>query len=241
MDVKNLISKIEKNYDNRLYRVGHEAEIDELYKAIQKVLKLRYRIADILKVISELRSHDYELGYNEHRSSESYLNILMDNQVGSESQVGIYEITDFNGYLTERGRGVGVALPYLHSADGALNTPPQSYLAVLNGEGDLLSGNDKDFIDLFDSVLTSIGNKDTISDEVFSLHYRNRYYINMSNVIEYTIAKLNTFEAAVTAVENHITGWINNGLHYNYSNWNEEHSLVLPNANLSDKYLVTER
>lgn len=240
MEVKSLLEKIDNSSKRRLYRVGCDDEINKLYDTIDEVTsKLKDRVRSIDTIMYHLKNNNYNITYTTSRFDEKWLHILHDNSLYREPAVGIYKMIH-NPYIEGvTGFGVAITMTYLDIAEHLLNEGGPSYILILTKEGKLIFGNGDSIEDRLDDIFYRVGSKDKVIESVCTyIDSCDKFHVNLHNVINYVISKLNTFEEAIDVIEKHLSEWINNGCHYVIKNYNEKYPLVVSNGNLLQLYAV---
>lgn len=240
MNTNLLLEKIETIYNQRLYRVGYDKEINELYDTINKVINLKDRVQNIERIMYALKNKGYLFINSTSIFYEDSLNILQDkNDIYNESAVGIYEMNgdsyfnsaDIDGY------GIAITLSYLHIAENSDNAPYCGSILILTKDSELIFGDGETLENKLDTIFNYYGTKDKVIESAltFSKPYW-KYHVNLYNIISYVIAKLNTFEEAINVIEKHLTEWVNNGCHYVIKDYNKKYPLEVSNGNLLKLY-----
>ena len=240
MEVKSLLEKIDNSSKRRLYRVGYDDEINKLYDTIDEVTsKLKDRVRSIDTIMYHLKNNNYNITYTTSWFDEKYLHILHDNSLYTESAVGIYKMIH-DPYIEDiSGFGVAITMSYLDVAEHLLNENDCSYILILTKEGKLIFGNGDSIEDRLDDIFCRVGSKDKIIESVCTyIDSCDKFHVNLHNVINYVISKLNTFEEAIDVIEKHLSEWINNGCHYVIKDYNEKHPLKVSNGDLLKLYAV---
>lgn len=240
MEVKSLLEKIDNSSKRRLYRVGCDDEINKLYDTIDEVTsKLKDRVRSIDTIMYHLKNNNYNITYTTSRFDEKWLHILHDNSLYRESAVGIYKMIH-DPYIEDvSGFGVAITMTYLDIAEHLLNEDDRSYILILTKEGKLIFGNGDSIEDRLNDIFCRVGSKDKVIESVRTyMDSCDKFHVNLHNVINYVISKLNTFEEAIDVIEKHLSEWINNGCHYVIKNYNEKYPLAVSNGNLLQLYAV---
>lgn len=240
MEVKSLLEKIDNSTKRRLYRVGYDDEINELYNTIDTVTeKLKGRVRNIDTIMYHLKNNNYSFKYTTAWWNENCLHILHDNSLYRESAVGIYDMIH-NSYIEDiSGFGVAITMTYLDIAEHLLNEGDRSYILILTKEGKLIFGNGDSIEDRLDDIFYRVGSKDKVIESVCTYNDScNKFHVNLHNVINYVIEKLNTFEDAIDVIEKHLSEWVNNGCHYVIKDYNKKYPLEVSNGNLLKLYAV---
>lgn len=240
MEVKSLLEKIDNSSKRRLYRVGYDEEINKLYDTIDEVtLKLKDRVKSIDAIMYYLRNNNYTFRHDNTRFEETCLHILHDNSLYRESAVGIYDMLHDPYVEGLHGFGVAITMTYLDVAEHLLNKDVFNYILILTKDGKLFFGNGDSIEDRLDDIFCCVGSKDKIIESVCTyIDSCDKFHVNLHNVIDYVIYKLNTFEEAIDVIEKHLSEWINNGCHYIIKNYNEKYPLEVSNGNLLQLYAV---
>lgn len=240
MELKSLLEKIDNSSKRRLYRVGYDDEINKLYDTIDEVTsKLKDRVRSIDTIMYHLKNNNYNITYTTSWFDEKYLHILHDNSLYTESAVGIYKMIH-DPYIEDiSGFGVAITMSYLDVAEHLLNENDCSYILILTKEGKLIFGNGDSIEDRLDDIFCRVGSKDKIIESVCTyIDSCDKFHVNLHNVINYVIEKLNTFEEAIDVIEKHLSECINNGCHYTIKDYNKKYPLVVSNGNLLQIYAV---
>lgn len=231
MEVKSLLEKIGNNSKRRLYRIGYDDEINELYNTIDTVTeKLKGRVRNIDTIMYHLKNNDYIFRSNKISNFENELNILHSDDIYDEDEVGVYRLRYNTNSEGISGYGIAITLPYLYIAENPMDKAHCSYVLILSKEGKLIFGNGETLENALDDIFYRVGRKDKVIEHCMFTDISNKFYVNIHNVIKYVIAKLHTFENAIDIIEKHITEWINNGCHYTIKDYNKKYPLKVSSS-----------